>query len=125
VGVFSGAKIVGTAGAILSLGGMAGTFAENSLTAGLNDIETFIQSSYTMHAPSPYFGLDWNAANINWIPFINQWTALGYGAPTANNGGYGHILALYFQSVGVGSGPSNVTPPSALLPDDPDPGVSC
>ena len=125
VSLFSGAKIIGTAGAILSLGGIAEGFASNSITGGHTDIATFIQSSYTMHSPSPYFGIDWNAANINWVPFINQWNALGHGDPTASNGGYGHILALYFQSVGVGSAPSNVTPPSELLPDDPDPGVSC
>ncbi len=125
VSLFSGVKIIGTAGAILSLGGMAGNFAVSSLEGGIRDIKTFYQSGGTTHAGSPYFGIDWNAANINWQPFIDQWTAMGNGGPSTTNGGFEHVLALYFQSVGVGSGPSNVTPPSDLLPEDPDPGLSC
>lgn len=70
-------------------------------------------------------GIDWNAARINWAPYLASWYSLGYGRPTFFNGGTNHVLALYFQSLGIGSGPNNVTPPGQLIPEDPDTSLTC
>ena len=126
--MFSGVTVIGTAGSILSLGGIAGSFGLNTLDAGVRDIDHYFSTG--MHA-FPVYGdyeaINWVDADINWDQFISGWNdlELNLGYPTRTNGGAEHIMALYFQSLGIGSGPSETQPPSDLLPPDPQPGVSC